>query len=340
MLKTVLNWAVAFLPLVCLLGLILVHKAAMDNYFLCQDGRVCISIPEGARTIFAPRAPNDCDPPWTDTKAKEPGSLEADALRYSGRLNSLFLLMLYVIVWVIALGVGLAVIYWSLAERKWMLISGLALAIGLTLFARYFLQNSPVEYLPVLRAIAPCTINLDVHHIFDIVNRWSSFGFAVGFLMWLATCAVLVPAKPSASLNENLKKLSLRMKYLNYMLAVDMLILVVGILLERAIFQWSIAFVSGNEPATKAADNFITNLVAFDGGFYTLMLAGLYLPAAWIIRRRAERQEGWAAHESKTETLEKLGLNFSIAKSMPRIAAILAPLVAGPIGQLLTHLGK
>ena len=107
-----------------------------------------------------------------------------------------------------------------------------------------------------------------------------------------------------------------------------------------ALAQWTLSFISLN--AVEAAQNFNSTVVAVAGGFNTMVLAAVYLPAAYILQRRARLEVMRSSLKLKPEDREKMlkdqGLTFSFRESLPRVAAILGPLLAGPIGDLVKNI--
>ena len=93
----------------------------------------------------------------------------------------------------------------------------------------------------------------------------------------------------------------------------------------------------------------VSSIVMGTGVLNTLLLAGLYVPAALVLQRRAIRLSRLAVAPEKgardapiskeqTEWMERHGLDFPLRDQLPKVAAILSPLLAGPMGQLLSFL--
>ena len=126
------------------------------------------------------------------------------------------------------------------------------------------------------------------------------------------------------------------MKYLRIILYTGTVLLVTAILLKKSIYQWSLAY-TAQDDAIETARNFVTSLLTLEGGFYTLVLAAAYFPAALVLQRRAELLAGPSLDETEKEIkLKEHGMNFSLQESLPRILAILAPFLTGPVADLLT----
>ncbi len=80
----------------------------------------------------------------------------------------------------------------------------------------------------------------------------------------------------------------------------------------------------------------VLSVSLFWGVTLTCVIVVTYLPAASVLRARAicalERKGGIA---DTGKWLSDNGLEISPAKQLPQIAAMLAPLIAGPISSLL-----
>jgi hypothetical protein len=70
------------------------------------------------------------------------------------------------------------------------------------------------------------------------------------------------------------------------------------------------------------------------------MLASLYLPAAFIVRERARAAVAAAPvpDAAKAEAYSRPELSLALPNVLSRIAVLLGPLLAGPIGEFLKSL--
>jgi hypothetical protein len=192
----------------------------------------------------------------------------------------------------------------------------------------------------MLMPIFEKTIGKDLKNIAEVMTRVNSFGFAVCLTVVLAACAILYPDNDRTA-PAGLKQLSTKMKYLRLILYVGTVMLIVGVLLIRSMYQWSLAFILMDEQAIKVADSFYSDLLSAEGGFFTLILAAVYLPAAFILRNRAESLDGLPEpNADKEKLLQDYNLTFSFTESLPRLLVILGPLLTGLIGNLFTGLPK
>lgn len=328
-------------PLFALGVLLLLFLVPVRLYIECRGGN-CPSIIANLNQVLAAddastRTPAEKDTPEVTGK-KKLNAQARTALVYSGRVNFLFLLMVYLSVCVFALAVSCYVIWKSLEKanvqpRNW-LIAALAIAGGAEVFLYFNRQDYLRTFIPLINA----TIREDLPATENLLVIVNSFGFAVALLVTFAACATLYPRNTATS-PEGLKQIAEQMKRLQLVLYAGTFMLVSGVLLIRSVYQWSLAFGSRETEAVKAAEGFFSVLLAAEGGFFTLVLAAVYVPAAFILRHRADLVSGLPeAEEDKEKELQKYNLTFSFMKSWPRIAAILGPLLAGPVGELFSRL--
>ena len=184
----------------------------------------------------------------------------------------------------------------------------------------------------------PCVLHWNFNH-FVVLTAVNSYGLSVALFLTIASCATL-GRQSSGTWEERVKQIGEQMKNLRLILYVGTFMLIVGVLLIRSVFQWALAFGPRETEAIKAVDTLFSALLAAEGGYFTLILAVVYLPAALILKHRVDSLAGEPAEPAdKAKALERNNLTFSFTQSLPKIAAILGPLLAGPIGELLGRLG-
>jgi hypothetical protein len=140
---------------------------------------------------------------------------------------------------------------------------------------------------------------------------------------------------------SDLKRLETQMRKFKIIISSGSILMVAGILHMITWLRW---------PAALVADEWISlNVVSFSeslglywGATFSLMIAVFYLPAAVNIQQRceliiAEQPELLCGMEPQ-DWLKKHGLLVSPLQQIPQIAVILAPLLAGPIGSVMTDL--
>jgi hypothetical protein len=171
----------------------------------------------------------------------------------------------------------------------------------------------------------------------ELMNDVNAFQMGVALMLILACCGLLVPPSIRARGEDPqamLRAIEHRLQGLRVFLFVATALLVVGILRMQAVGEWVLTFVPPDD--AKILSTVLATLTGIMGAFYTLMLAGTYLPAAAILRKRAaDAIHGAVPDAEREKEAERLGLTKSPTAWISRVAAILAPLLAGPLGQLL-----
>jgi len=255
------------------------------------------------------------------------------ALKNTGLMTWNFLGMVYLFVCVATLATSSTVTF-QLLQRP--IISTLVVII-LSISVGILLLLNKEWHMPIFMALFPNTIAKDVPAIEEITNFLNCLGNAAALSVLLTSCAILLPCYAD-SFPQAIKQLSRRMKYLRIVLYVGTLLLIVAILLKKAIYQWSLAYTSQEPGPAKTASDFLASILAMEGGFYTLVLVAVYLPAAFVLQRRARVLDTLPVEESEKEKqLQQHGLTFSFTESLPRILAILGPTLIGPVGEFLSR---
>lgn len=202
----------------------------------------------------------------------------------------------------------------------------------------------PEWYMPVMENILNSTIAdslTGVPVILGIMKAINSLTYVAAIAIVICACAILLPRKAEGktvagnqddAATEKLSVLSEQMKDLRVVLYVSTLLLIIGVLRMNAVTQWSLTFISPD--AVEAAQTFFISMSSVIGGFYSLILAAVYLPAAFILQQRAKFVSEGLTPDKRPEALKSQGFTFSFRETMPRIIAILGPLLAGPIGEL------
>ena len=331
---------IAILPFLAVAIVYATESLARGAFFVCNGGNYCSEpIPANIWNVLKVDSEVN-DLPSADPEKiaeekllKEIQDRKSTALKYSGRMTWYFLGEIYLFVCIAALAVASILTFQLFPQRPffWMLVAIiLSSIVGLSLYA------TPAVHMTIFLAFFEKAITDDVPAIAQITNFLNSLGNAAAFSLLFAACATLRPSDEEI-FPEGMKQLSKRMKYLRLVLYAGTLLLVVTILLKKSIYQWSLAYTSQEEQIAEIAGNFVSNLLTIDGGFYTLVLAAVYFPAALVLQRRANLLADLPVEEiEKGKKLKEYGLTFSFVESLPRILAILGPLLVGPVGELLT----
>ena len=137
----------------------------------------------------------------------------------------------------------------------------------------------------------------------------------------VAACAILWRRDIDRELDdETVKK---RMKLLRAVLYVGAATLVIAVLRLAATHAWAVSYLPPESDLGKAVATLTTGIIGSLGTSYTLVIAGIYLPAALILRSQL-----------KEDANAKSSIDGWLALT-PRILALIAPLLAGPVGKLL-----
>jgi hypothetical protein len=301
---------------------------------------------------------------WKGDGNDDTASRNKLAARYGGRLVWVFLSAVTSLLSLAALVVAGVLIYkspgfWKMgpgASAAAALIVSSALGLMLYLF---FWR----DFMPIMGPVFEATIaagKVGVPVVGQTMRLLNALGYAASFALVFATCAILLPrhlnaqsardGRPppvtqrgetdQADVSRKLDILAAQAAGLRVVLYVGTFLLIAGILRMSALGQWVISYVAPS--AVAAAQNLNTAVVAVTGGFYTLILAAVYLPSAYIISRRAWVVVGRSTianpADAQATKLQERGLAFSFKESLPRVLAVLGPLLAGPIGELFKSL--
>lgn len=264
------------------------------------------------------------------------------SVRDRGLLSYGLMAALYLGACVIACGVGLYAIKGSSQGKPWfsraMILFSIALAVGI---AFYLFQNPPyssrcnqndIWSQLVCKTIADNWI-IGSRNIGARVVSWHLWLDAVG--VTIATFFALITSvilRSALEPNNETTYLKEQIRYLRIMLYVGSALLIIATLRLSTILHWTLDYL---QPHPSMADNkevsflinnlngFISNVVTSMGAFYTLLLIVIFVPAALILNN---------------STKESGEIVSPLSEQLLRLAAIVGPLLAGPIGELLNLL--
>ena len=329
---------VAILPLLAVVIVFATEASARSSFFFCAGGYCNESIPGNIwkvlRTDSAGNGTSSADLEETTNEnlSKELEESKNTGLRYSGRITWVLLGEIYLFICIAALAVAAVITFQLFPKRPFI---SAFIVIILSLIVGLFLFSKPELHMAVFEIIFKKTIAHDVPSIELITNFLNSLGNAAAFSLLLTSCATLL-ASYINSYSEGLDQLANRMKKLQIVLYTGTVLLVATMLLKNSIFQWALAYLSQEEQFTEIARDFVSSLLSMDGIFYTLVLAAAYLPAAFVLHRRARILADFPSEEiEKEKKLQEHGMTISFTESLPRILAILGSILVGPVGELL-----
>ncbi|HWN11697.1 MAG TPA: hypothetical protein VNO50_20900 [Pyrinomonadaceae bacterium] len=200
-------------------------------------------------------------------------------------------------------------------------------------------------------------------HIVNVEMFIVATAYAVSTLLGFAGAATLWPVRElqSSATPKNIdvengaKYLALQMKHLRLLLYVGAILLVVITFRHRMTLNWALEYLKPvplleSYPTYKYVnliyghlETLTSNIVLATSVLNTLLLAALYVPEALLLQRRAHALSRIAASkESKSgesawedEWLKSRHLIFPFKEQLPKVIAILSPLLAGPLGEVL-----
>jgi hypothetical protein len=338
-----LNWSKlrngAWLPLLAVVLLVFVSQHARNEYILCKTGHCSESVPDNLWKVLKvdpkgegplPSNPSEVE---KEIQARDIRDRKSAGLKYGGRMTWSFLAVANVLIYVASVAVVLMVLYRLFSRRRATCLAVLVFSASILVVIVMYCNRD--LHMALFEPLFQQTIVNDVPRIVEITNRLNSLGNGAAFLLILTSCAILLRDYRSSAPN-GLTDLSTSMKSLRFILYVGTCLLVAAVLLKKSLYQWSLAFASRDEQLAKVGEAFLSSFLSVEGGFYTLMLAAMYLPAAYVLYKRAWTLKNLPEEETKKEEmLKEHGMTFSLTESLPRILAILGPLLAGPIGDLL-----
>jgi hypothetical protein len=152
----------------------------------------------------------------------------------------------------------------------------------------------------------------------------------------LAACSII--ARPVDSRTITPDFLIRRMRQLNEVLYGGSAILVTGILHMGAWLRWPASLIA-DRASQEAVLGVALAITIFWGTTFTLMLIVTYVPAAVSIARQAhgllEREEYTGTIPDTDGWLKQHGFHLSIEQHLLQFGALLAPVLAGPLGSFL-----
>lgn len=157
----------------------------------------------------------------------------------------------------------------------------------------------------------------------------------------MAACSTLAP--PRDGVAADIAFLSGQVKALKALVVLGSLYMVTGVVNLGVWLRWPAMLVQDEALATQILDNALAMSVYW-GGAFTVLIAAFYAPAMVALNKRAEAAivqtpDSTGGLTPKT-FLEDHGLSLQVSKQLPQIAAVLAPLLAGPIGTAMIDLSK
>jgi hypothetical protein len=167
------------------------------------------------------------------------------------------------------------------------------------------------------------------------INKYNRFGDALSLTGTLSLAVAACATLWQRSINNELEETQVvqRVRLLRPVLYVGAATLVIALFRLSATHAWGASYLPPESEIGKAVASLSTGIVGSLGTYYTLLIASIYLPAAFLLRARLRKlaaskpdPEAWMASQ---------GMGLSLPQFLPRVIALLGPLLAGPLGDLL-----
>ena len=237
-----------------------------------------------------------------------------------------------------ALLTGAVVMYQALSDygrRIRALLIGLIIALAANVslaVALWFNQDTGSPAPQILRA----TVGQVLPTIFIYIRGFDALSLTSVLSLCCAACAVLWKRRPDEPQDQT--ELRKRLKLLRAVLFTSAGLLVVGVLRLSTTLSWGASFIPSDSEVGKFIGPLVSGIVSSLGTFYTLLMAGMYFPAVLLLRARVSELAQAAKPEAPDAWLSENGLALSFSAWLPRIVAILAPLMAGPFIDIVKNL--
>jgi hypothetical protein len=282
------------------------------------------------------------------------------ANKYSQRSLWVFLTGVFFVLCIISIVIAGVIFERAQSKNSWYYYALALVTIGGGF--GLLVLSGVADYMPVTKTMLEQTIsNKDNPELsMNFINFFNACGFMATIGLVFASSAILHKVgrideidKISVdwkSYNKKLEEYAVLFRYLRTIMYVGAVMLFVGILRLSALLDWHKLFVTAESQSLIKI--YADTMLSIQGTFYTLQLAAIYLPAAYIIREAANLvsfrdvedaaikipgTQNFFTNEDKTALLTEKKLVFNLTDFITRIAAILSPLVAGPIKTLLGY---
>lgn len=128
-------------------------------------------------------------------------------------------------------------------------------------------------------------------------------------------------------------KLVERMRLLRLLLYLAAALLVMKVLQSSQLLDWSLIYLNTGDNLSNSIKGITASMLTQESLGYTVFLAALYLPSFVLLR-------SWATQAGVEADSKGKGLLASFGDQLPKILAMISPLLAGPIKTLLENISK
>jgi hypothetical protein len=284
------------------------------------------------------------------------------ASRYSSRLGWTFLTAVFFLLSFSAIVLSIVIIRDSVVKTmRWIAVTSVVAG----LFA--IIMFTSQVYMRILRELYSKTVFGGYDLPFPLLNFSNVFGFAATIFLVVAVSAILFSVEEKETeeetvadytarqnamgeLSTNATKLATaasitlaekyekQMNNLKFVLYLGGAMLFVAVLQLNTLAEWHKAFLPP-EFSTAVSSlhlTFFKSSIAFQAGIYTIMLGVLYLPAAYIIKQKADALKRLGVLPAGN--LADKGLGFSFWDFLPKLLTILSPFLATSALELIKYL--
>lgn len=220
-------------------------------------------------------------------------------------------------------------------RRTRIILIGLAIALvaNVSLLPSIFFNKDTGSPGPqLLRA----TVGQVLPTIFIYIRGFDALSLTSVFSLCCAACAILWNPEPNQLRSP--AELRRRFSLLRFVLFTSAVMLVIGVLRLSSTLNWGASFIPSDGEVGKFIGPLVSGIVSSLGAFYTLLIAGMYFPAVLLLRARANELAELVEPQAPDTFLTQNGLTLSVSAWLPRIVAILSPLMAGPFLEIFKTL--
>ncbi|HEX9918828.1 MAG TPA: hypothetical protein VGA87_06660 [Pyrinomonadaceae bacterium] len=172
----------------------------------------------------------------------------------------------------------------------------------------------------------------------NFYNRlFDALGTMVGITLAVASCTIIWR---NTGVQPEERELRNHLRLLRGLLYAGAAALVIGVLRLAATLHWGGDFWTDNSPAGEEVSKLTTGIVSSLGISYTLALTSMYVPTVLVLSARARALAKNESPDKQEEWLKNHGLTLSYLGYLPRLLALLGPILVGPVGTALSKLGN
>jgi hypothetical protein len=251
------------------------------------------------------------------------------SLELSGRTMWASLEATYFISSAISFFVAFYIIYRSIdGNKKRSVVIGaifiFVAAIGLLLFQR------PEILMRIIIQLSALSIAQNAPHFQKIFHAVNAVGFAAIVALAVAEVYVLLPnyELSASDFSDDIKR---KTNYLNSILLASMILLVNAIIVLQSVFRWASAFFVQDASMLSFSAQLSQNFIVVWSIEFTAILAAVYLPGYFLLQSYAISRTDGIINKAKEKQLKEFGLMLTPIEILSRILAIIAPLIANPI---------